>query len=81
MDEENTTGKGWPLQPSIAVTVAGGGTLAQSTLTSAGTPDIICDARLIALMVAGDSMHPGIVLAVPAGFDPQAASVTYLVLI
>lgn len=33
------------------------------------------------LTVAGDSIHPAMVLAVPAAVVPQAALVTYLVLI
>lgn len=33
------------------------------------------------LIVAGDSVHPAIVLGVPAGVVPHAALVTYLVLI
>ena len=33
------------------------------------------------LTVAGDSMQPAMVLAVPAGIVPQTALVTYLVLI
>ena len=33
------------------------------------------------LVVVGDSIHPGMMLAVPAGMVPHAALVTYLVLI
>ena len=42
---------------------------------------MVGDVRSTTLIVAGDSIHPAIVLAVPAGVVPQTALVTYLVLI
>ena len=74
VEEENITARAWLLQGSIAVTVAGAGTFAQSAFALAGTPDNTGDDWLIALVVAGDASQPGIVLEVPAGVEPQAAA-------
>ena len=81
MVSEKLTVSTSPEHGSNAVTAGGPGTAEQSTVASAGIPFRIGWDWLIILIVAGDSSHAGSVLGVPAGYEPQAAASTYLVLI
>jgi hypothetical protein len=74
------------LQLSVAVAVPNAAFICAAAglhVTGKGTcvTFIVGGIKSTILIVAGDSIHPAIVLAVPAGVAPHTAVVTYLVLI
>ena len=66
---------------SLAVGAVNDGVAVHSIVVFAPAEPIVGGVVSSILVVAGDSLQAAIVLAVPAGMEPQAALVTYLVFI